>query len=395
MTNQVTKIIFFIEAPFGVRNYNRYGIEILQKNGFDVEVWDFIPFLHPDVHQKVTVPDPINFAGYRQFLRKQDALEAIAELSPSCFVMCLVAYQYGSWPIYRALSKVKLQRGVVLTNTPPHVSSPGEKLRSVFGRIMQYSPAQLLNAVFSRIPFQYTGIRPASVLLAGGARSIQRRHRYPMDGETTILWTHTRDYDLYLSEREKPVQEDANIGVFLDEYLPFHPDYVRTGLPPPSGPDSYFPALRRLFDVLERELQIRIVIAAHPLARYGEHPDYFGGRPIVRGKTLELIRKSRFAIAHESTVLNFAVLFEKPLLFITTDEIERDFTEACFIHAMAAWLNKTAINADGPLHLDWEKELTIDREAYARYREAHIKKRSSPEKPTWQILADYLKASET
>lgn len=392
--NRVTKIIFFRETLFSERYYNRLGIEILEKSGFDVEVWDCTPFLHPQVHQQVTVSDPIHFAGHRQFLSESEALAAIADLPPLSFVVCMIAYQYGSLSLYRALSKTKLQYGVVMTNAVP-VADAAADLRSALDRIRQSSAAQLLNVLFSRVPFRLPGIRPASLLLAGGTRSIQRRHRYPMDGNTTILWAHTRDYDTYLNEKEKPVQEDASMGIFLDEYLPFHPDYVQSKLPPPSGPDSYFPALRRLFDVLERELRIRIVIAAHPLARYDEHPEYFGGRQIIQGKTLELIRKSRFAIAHESTALNFAVLFDKPVLFVTTDEIERNPREARFIHAMAGWLNKTAINADAPLNRDWEKELAVDKDAYARYREAYIKKNGSPEKQTWQILADYLKASES
>ena len=393
MTNQVTKIIFFIEAPFGERNYSRYGIEILQKNGFDVEVWDFIPFLHPDVHQKVAVPDPINFAGYRKFLRKQDALAAIAGLSPSCFVMCLVRYQSESYAVYRALSDQGIRYGVARTNAVP-VASAVRDPRSVLDLIKQSSPARLFSVLFSRIPFRYMGVRPASVVLAGGAQSMRTPSKYPLNHETEILWAHTRDYDVYLNEKERPVQLDTNLGVFLDEYLPFHPDYVQTGMPPPSGPDSYFPALRRLFDVLERELRVKIVIAAHPLACYEEYSDYFGGRPIVQGKSLELIREARFAIAHESTVLNFAVLFNKPVLFVTTDEIERNPREARFIHAMAGWLNKAAINADATLDRDWDKDLTVDENAYARYREAYIKKSGSPEKPTWQILADHLKASK-
>ena len=41
----ITKIIFFIEAHFNQRDYNRFGIPVLLENGFEVEVWDFTPFL--------------------------------------------------------------------------------------------------------------------------------------------------------------------------------------------------------------------------------------------------------------------------------------------------------------------------------------------------------------
>lgn len=385
----ITSIVFFRETPFTERYYERLGIETLQKNGFKVEAWDFTPFLSP----QVDVPGQKVFSGHRKFLNLKDAIDAIAQLLPSSLVVCTITYQWDSLPIYRALSRAGITYAAVVTNKVP-VPKITRNLPSILDRVKRSSARQLLGALFSRIPFRAWGIRPAMFLLAGGAKSIQRTHQYPMDHDTKIIWAHTRDYDVYLNERDRPVQIDQRMGVFLDEYLPFHPDYVQAGLPPPSGPDSYFPALRRFFDLMEHACGLKIVIAAHPSANYDEHADYFGGRQIVKGKTLELIRKSSCVIAHESTALNFAVLFRKPLLFITTDEIERNPREARFIHAMASWLGKTVINADTSLRVDWEKEQTVDRDAYARYREAYIKKDDSPDKSTWQILADYLKTSE-
>ncbi|TAL09724.1 MAG: hypothetical protein EPO02_09505 [Nitrospirae bacterium] len=196
---------------------------------------------------------------------------------------------------------------------------------------------------------------------------------------------------MYLNERDRPVSADAKLGVFLDEYLPFHPDYDRLGLTAFSSADAYYPALRRFFDFLEHEHVVRIVIAAHPHSRYEDHPDYFGGRLVVKGQTLELVRKAGFVIAHSSTALNFAVLFRKPVVFVTTDSLQQNQRVARSIRVMASWLGKTPINVDAPLGVDWERELTVDEKAYARYREAYIKKAGSPDKPAWQIVADHLK----
>ena len=144
------------------------------------------------------------------------------------------------------------------------------------------------------------------------------------------------------------------------------------------------------FDWLERDYGVRIVIAAHPKSLYDRHPDYFGGRPALRGKTAELVRKSGFVLTHGSTALNFAVLFNKPLLFITTYRLQQSLTSR-YLFEMARWLGKAPINLDEPLHLDWQKELTIEEQTYGRYRNAYIKKVGSPEKPCWQIFADFLK----
>ena len=267
----VTRVIFFVETPFSRRDYDRYGIEILQKNGFDVEVWDFIPFLYPE-DIECTVSDPINFSGYRQFRSKKEALDAISKLDRSCFVVFLIACRYGSFALYRALSTVRVRYGKVVVNVLPVLKTP----KSVLAQITKSSLAQLAQALFSRIPFHYMGIHPATVLLAGGEQSVRSKRFYLANRETKTIWAHTLDYDLYLNERAKSVFVDTKVGVFLDENLPFHYEYHRYGYDPPCGPDEYYQSLRRFFDCLEREYGVRIVIAAHPRSQYEKRPDYFG-----------------------------------------------------------------------------------------------------------------------
>lgn len=391
----MTKIIYFVESPFNERDYSRYGIEILQKNGFVIEVWDFTPLLYPLLHSHVRVPDPINCDGYRQFSTREEALAAISELTHLCFVVCMLVYRYETWHIYRALSKARLKYCVPMTNAIPTINTiknPVHGYVKVFQKLFQYSPEKLFKALFCRIPFNCLGVRSATVLLAGGERSIRCNH--PINRDTETLWAHSLDYDIFLEEKDRPTQADMRMAVFLDEYLPFHQDYIHMEVSPPSSPEDYYPVLCRFFDRLERDRGIHIAIAAHPRAHYEEGCKYFGKRRVYRGKTAELVRQSTFTIAHASASLNFAVLFRKPVLFITTNSLQRSPVTGPYIFTMSAWLNKTPINLDELPCIDWGKELTVDEASYARYREAYIKKRGSPEKPSWQILADFLKTLE-
>jgi hypothetical protein len=228
--------------------------------------------------------------------------------------------------------------------------------------------------------------------LAGGERSVGS-HRL-MAPETNTVWAHTLDYDIYLRSEEDSLPADSSLGVFLDEYMPFHPDWVQLGMAAPVAAGDYYPRMTRLFDLLESTYRVEMVIAAHPRSCYEDHPDYFGGRKVLRGNTAELVRRSKFVIAHFSTALNFPVLFNKPVLFVTTDTLSQNAHTGPAISVMSGWLGKIPINIDQKPTLDWQKELTIDEAAYARYRNAYIKKDDSPEKLCWQIFADYLKTSE-
>ncbi len=376
-----------MDFPFSPWYYNILGIEILEKNGFEVEVWDFTPFLYPQAYQKIKPSDKINWGKYHSFLTWNEALSAVLKLTNNCFIVCMVSYQLKSFAVYKALSEIKLPYCVLMSNALPAIDNK-KNMFSLLRKLKKLNTSKITNALYSMVPYNYMGIRPATLILAGGAMSTI--YNYPISKKTETLWLHTLDYDIYLKECNNPVQSDNKMGVFLDDYLPFHPDYIHSGLPVPSTPEDYYPALCRFFDLIEKEYGVHIVIAAHPKSHYEDHPDYFGGRPVIRGKTAELVRKSEFAIGHMSTSINFAVLFHKPVIFLISNKLKQSYMEP-YIELMASMLGKKPINIDNPTAIDWEKETSINEKKYINYKHNYIKKAGSEELPFWQIFANRIK----
>lgn len=398
---QFKKIIFFICQPLSARDYERFGIEILRQNGFSVEVWDFTPFLRPQLFKEIKVPDPINYEGHRLFLHRDNALKAISKLKNDSLPICMFHYNYNSYIIYRALSKNKIKYCIFMANNnlPPFPSNDNSKNllkrikkltpKKLYCKLKQLISKDLLQAIFLHTKFNYLGIQAASMVLAGGEKSIN--YRAPVSKKTKILWLHTLDYDIYLKENDKPIQIERNNGVFLDENVPFHPNYLIFGVSPFSQSEEYYPILCRFFDFLENKYGIHILIAAHPSSHYENHPEYFGRRPIIRGRTAELVRKTAFTIAHSSTAINFALLFRKPIIFITTDGLNCS-PQGLFIDLMASLFGKKAINLNNhSLAIDWNKECTVDEEAFRRYKNDYIKKDDSEDLLFWQIFANHMK----
>ena len=96
-------------------------------------------------------------------------------------------------------------------------------------------------------------------------------------------------------------------------------------------------------------------------------------------------------IAHSSTALQFAILLKKPVIFLTTNELQNDSNFSGQIKASAKSIGKNPINIDEPFTIDWEKELRVDEKCYDDYIDMYIKKKGSEELNTWQILANRLK----
>jgi hypothetical protein len=51
--------------------------------------------------------------------------------------------------------------------------------------------------------------------------------------------------------------------------------------------------------------------------------DKFGKRELISGKSAELVKGAKLVLAHDSTAINFAVLWGIPLLILTTNQLER------------------------------------------------------------------------
>lgn len=122
------------------------------------------------------------------------------------------------------------------------------------------------------------------------------------------------DYDNYLDVKNKAERiVKTEYGVFLDDNLVYDTDFQIAGIKTIDS-DKYFRSLSCFFDKIEEKYSLQIVIAAHPKAKY--QGDEFGNRKIIQGKTSDLVKDCRFAFAHYSTSISFAVLFKKPVLFI-------------------------------------------------------------------------------
>jgi hypothetical protein len=391
-------ILFLFSEPFMNSYYEKFGIETLKKNGFDVKIWDISDVMHPGAKKEYKAPDRMNLPNCTRFSNKSTALDAIRKIPADTFVFFLTGYDYYSYKFYKALSDSKANYGVSSTGSiPPLVNEKYGIINYYLRKIPTIRWKKLLNRdlihafLFSRYPNIWPKIRPARLIIGGGERSAS--YPYPRDETTEILWAHNSDYDMYLKERQSGYSE-TNTAVFIDEYYPFHPDFLYIGVKPPIKAEVYYPKLNKLFDRVEKELNLQVVIAAHPRSNYELHPDYFNGRACVRGQTARLIKESKLVLAHASTALSFANLFSKPVIFITCKELDKSWVGPA-VKNMAHWFGKTPYFIEDLDKIDWKQELTIDNTAYANYRQAYIKIKESEDLPTWQIVANRLKRLDT
>jgi hypothetical protein len=235
------------------------------------------------------------------------------------------------------------------------------------------------------------GIQPPEFIFVGGRQCFTQALR--PNKRTKIIAAHCLDYDLYLDYKQRAPQPviDNKYAVFLDEYYPLHPDFFINGTVrnPYDNYLDYYRELNSMLQVLEQKTGIPVVIAAHPRSEYEKMPDLFNGRKVIKNKTIELVANAEYALIHSSTSVNFPVLLAKPLIFLMPDKAKGGYFEQFSLN-FAKQFGKQPFDLKNLSKINIESELSVNRQAYARYKEDYIKAPGSPEEFFWDITADAI-----
>ena len=392
MTNGV--VIYLVRCPLEMRDYKRFGLKIFNQNGFDVFVWDLSPFILKDSNGMDNDFDQTSYCHYIRFTSRKEVIEAINNEDKKSFVVNLLPYDFQTISIYRALSKNRIPYCIIVCNEIPRYGTVEKKSNDSFlSRALRLTPNEILKYLQSKIlqkALPFLKIQRASFALAGGEKSTINR---PItDSSTEILWIHALDYDICQNIlKNRTTKKD--IAVFLDDHFP-HTEAVHPSKIPPTTLDRYYPSLCKFFRYVENQLNLNVVIAAHPRSNYELLSDFFEGRPVFKNKTAELVQSSRLALLSCSTSINFPVLFHVPMLFITTNDLENSMFKD-MIDRFSAYFDKTPINIDVDLDIDVMETANIPIDKYHAYRQDFIKTKGSEDKPFWEVVVEHVRTFST
>jgi hypothetical protein len=391
--SQYPTVIFLSEFQFGKRDIKRFGLEILKRNGISVEIWDISKFILKAFEGQVTTPDLMEWESTRYFSDEPAILAALNTCDKRFFIISLVDFNLNTLRIYQALSKNDLAYVVLYLNVFPAqpgsyspVTRFGNFLKSIPNSRISYIYLKLGNE-FLRKFFPIFGVKPATVALIGGSKALDFKYK-PIDDSTKKVWLHSMDYDIYLEEKNKPFIVNNLQWVYIETYYPSDPDQFFCPDDRSFRPDqSFFDDLKRTFDQIERTYNVQVVIVEHPKKPHHDICDY-GARTKYKKSTAEIVKSSAVVLSHDSTALCFAVLFNKPLLFLTSRRIEST-DNGKKIQSLAHIFGVDPVFIDrGTLSIP-EHFLIVNKEKYSEYISDYITNVET-DLPAWQILADFL-----
>ena len=111
----------------------------------------------------------------------------------------------------------------------------------------------------------------------------------------------------------------------------------------------------------------------------------------MRWKTAELIKESEIVLLHTSTAISFAVLWQKPLLFLTSNEMINSFVHLDIVF-LSNFFSKRIVNLDNYTRQEIIENLQKDfsKKDYIEYKDNYLKYPGSPNVNSWQIFTDFI-----
>jgi hypothetical protein len=386
------RVVYLIDQPFDERNYRRFGIQAWIDRQWNVEVWDLTPWAHPRVWEnfKERGHSLKSFAGYFPLKSKGDLRRRLLGPTRIQYFIDLTSDTFHSVKAKLALRRTGAIRVVCATGSiplPDRDTSRGliSRLRKLVGKGPRGGWTWLSNWFFAKVAASRI---PADLAVISGTQSMTLAHN-----SGGVVKAHNFDYDIFLELQKSAVTHSGPYAVFIDQDYCFHLEFIYQGTASVVTAERYFPVVCNGLEAISAALDLEVRIAAHPRSSYEQRgmDRFFRSFPIEHGKTAEMIRGCKAVICHDSTAIQYAVLFGKPVIFLTTDELSRAY-EGASIEKVASELGKKPINLDRVdlRTVDWRDELKIDFDKYAKYRSKYIKAEGSPDLPLWTIVIDHV-----
>ena len=375
------KVIYISFIRLTDKTSRDWFIDYLLSRDVHVEYWDVVGAVRKSYHEcaeKIT--------DYLHVINTYDDLERRLgqQDNNNTHYVILFSYAASTLKFYRLLTKFNCEMShIVWGAVPLGPRRPGRILCQILS-----NPARAFYEYWSRgVAFAFRKfrlIKQFDVVFAAGESMLSGRHY-----AKRVVPINFADYIQYQTAICNDITQSRgrSYAVFLDVYLPYHPDAAILGWST-VNPEKYYMSLDKFFSMLELKYNIEIVIAAHPRSDYRNLNPFFGRR-IFFGKTPDLTREAEFVISHSSISQSYAILNRKQIIFIFTDEMLSVYRGTDYLYEIydaASYLNCPLYNIDDITSHDDIEVGDIDTERYDAYKYNYLVSRQCEGEQTTDIF---------
>ena len=193
------------------------------------------------------------------------------------------------------------------------------------------------------------------------------------------IYNHNFDYDLFLKEKKNKYKRKKYI-LFIDQNFEDSFDLNENKYIFQYNKTKYWSPLIKFFKKIKDDFGYDIKILSHPRRKNKKYSKI----KFLRNRSFELISSSSAVFAHDSTAIQIPILLNKPVIFVTSNYINKDIYRKNSIKLFSEELGAKLINVDidkiSKLKFNFKKKL------YKNYINKFVKHKKSKQIITWKKL---------
>ena len=406
------KIIYL--CPFVMTKFiwTRYEFDFY-KDLFDFEVHELIDFLHPNFRENYGKTYANNkIVAFKKLADWKNYMKNILLESNKKKIKILTFAELENYPsvgdkfeylaVYRFLKINNIPYVQCLAPGYPLISTGKKKYFNTLHifRYWKYVLLAFKRFFLDKIRF-ILKCKPKSIFVAGKfykQMAVENKKFNQINLINFNSWEYSSTIIEEKQNLEKLVKE--KYAIYLNPHRQFSLDHqgsankkedsLMYGISSPETIEEYCVLLDNFFSNIERIFNLKVIIASHPKSLEEGNLSYLGNRKAFCNKTSELVKGCEFVISRNSTSLNYAVIYRKPLIFFYSNQTKKSFITYYHIKFLANMLKTKSININDKIDENLLKSLNkFDLEAYKNYETNYLS--SNPNKKNYTILLDEVK----
>ena len=373
------KILFIYRRDLTERDIDRYGFNIFFENDWEIETWIF-------------KKEPKNVIDLNKKLKNGNIKITYINNAITFFIRYFSIkgnlFFYSTFiSILKPFVELSfLIKGGIKIKAESHYSPTHFILEKNEGYLSQ-NKAIFFDLFKDKVIYSIINfLTPNPKILILSAKLSNELFKY---SKSYKIFAHNKDYDQYLINKERRNVKASNKIIFLDQCLGTHPDFNLHQKEFPVDNLKYWNSMKLFFDYLEEKTNQNIVTCPHPAGIY-RHPNI----RYSQKDTSEEIVDASCVLGHDSMSLIHAVLWKKPVMLLTTDELikSRNTTSIKQFKRIKAWskaLGSEIINIDDYNKDNFTLNNEYDEGKYDLFYKNYIKKNSN-QKLYWNIVIEEI-----
>jgi hypothetical protein len=379
--------------PYRFREFdiNRFEIKCLEKTT-TIVIHELIDTLHPHFvgayHKKSDNKNILRFSSLKEWVHEYKNLSL--RVKHDLFVINFVSSDgYKGFMVNYFLSRSDAT--LIRYNTPgvsTCTASFSQKVKGKFFFIKNRGTLLWAWFVFNSYIFRivsYFLLRNVDYSLSISQSKIKKN--------TTSIRVNSFDYSSFLrnSYLKKRIIKNEFV-VFLDSGGPyFKTDRYLSHSKAAFTSKKWYPQLRKFFKFIEKELSCSVVIATHPKHIYDEEIKHLlGDKEVYSDCTQHLIKDCLGVVTLNSTAVSYAVLYNKPVTVVFSDEIICDANILqCNVETLSNEMGCRLVNIDLPFEKEYSVFNSINKHKYLRYKRKYLSSRKDS-KSNCEIIIDEI-----